>query len=100
MLSDLQMTEIFDSEIYVPPITSLSAVERVLQEVNLFRRQRDLDTIMGMLEEAGFHDDKDGYGGGKLQIGIKKLLGLVEMARQEPEDVGARLVRALVNIGM
>ncbi|KIJ56942.1 hypothetical protein M422DRAFT_198294 [Sphaerobolus stellatus SS14] len=100
MLTDLQILDAFDSDIYVPPITSLDAVEKVLEEVNLFSRRRDLDACMGMMQQAGFGGDGDSYGSGRLQIGIKKLLNLIEMARQEPEDIGSRLVRAMVGLGM
>ena len=50
--------------------------------------------------------DVDGYGeegastGGRLNIGIKKLLSVVEMARQEPEAVAERLTSALMGLGM
>ncbi|KIJ54882.1 hypothetical protein M422DRAFT_240970 [Sphaerobolus stellatus SS14] len=75
-----------------PPITSLDAMEKVLEEVNLFSHRRGLETCMGMMQQA--------YGSRKLQIGIKKLLNLIEMARQEPEDIGSRLVRAIVSFGI
>jgi len=100
MLTDLQMSEVFDSDIHVPPISTLDAIERVLEEVKLFKRSRDIEATMAMLQQAGFSNDAEGYGEGKLQIGIKKLLSVIEMARQEPEDIGARLVRALVGLGM
>ncbi|KIJ44594.1 hypothetical protein M422DRAFT_251873 [Sphaerobolus stellatus SS14] len=79
-------------KISVPPITSLDAMEKVLEEVNLFSHRRGLETCMGMMQQA--------YGSRKLQIGIKKLLHLIEMARQEPEDIGSRLVRAMVSLGI
>lgn len=51
---------------------------------------------MRMLEEAGFggRDDLEP----KLQIGIKKLLSIIEMARQEPENVAERLTGALMEL--
>lgn len=51
-----------------------------------------------MLEEAGFGRD-DGRSP-VLSIGVKKLLSLVEMARQEPHAVAERLVSALMGLGM
>ena len=36
----------------------------------------------------------------KLQIGIKKLLSVIEMARQEPDNVAQRLTGALLGLGM
>lgn len=51
-----------------------------------------------MLQEAGFGLD-DGRSP-VLNIGVKKLLSLVEMARQEPHAVAERLVSALMGLGM
>lgn len=52
---------------------------------------------MDMLRQAGF-DGQDETSG--LNIGIKKLLSVIEMARQEPEAVGERLVTSLMGLGM
>ena len=51
-----------------------------------------------MLREAGFGRD-DGQSPA-LNIGVKKLLSLIEMARQEPHAVAERLVSALLGLGM
>lgn len=107
ILGDLGLAEIFDSELRVPPITTLVALEYVLSEVELFESNQDRKAAMGMIEKAGFRDDYDELHerDGKsrlrsLQIGIKKLLSVVEMARQEPENVAARLLSALSGLGM
>jgi vesicle-fusing ATPase len=97
MLTDLQMSEVFDADTHVPPITTLRSVKKVLREVNLFTREEELSHAMGKLKQAGFGDDEYETG---LQIGIKKLLSVIEMARQEPEEVAERLVRALVGLKM
>ncbi|KAF8515015.1 P-loop containing nucleoside triphosphate hydrolase protein [Gautieria morchelliformis] len=97
MLTDLQMSEVFDADTHVPPITTLRSVKKVLREVNLFTREEELSHAMGKLRQAGFGDDEYETG---LQIGIKKLLSVIEMARQEPEEVAERLVRALVGLKM
>jgi vesicle-fusing ATPase len=34
----------------------------------------------------------------KMQIGIKRLLSIIEMARQEPDNVAERLMNALVGL--
>lgn len=49
-----------------------------------------------MLEEAGLgaRDELSP----KFQIGIKKLLSIIEMARQEPENVAERLTGALLEL--
>ncbi|KAF8517368.1 AAA-domain-containing protein [Hysterangium stoloniferum] len=96
MLTDLLLSEVFDADLYVPPITSLSAVKIVLQEVDLFTNEKELRQTMDLLKSAGFGGEE---GFGKLQIGIKKLLSQIEMARQDPDEVGQRLVQSLVNLG-
>lgn len=51
-----------------------------------------------MLEKAGFDGPSHGNPRPSLQIGIKKLLYIIEMARQEPENVSERLTSALVRL--
>ncbi|KAG8886954.1 transport between ER and Golgi ATPase protein [Tulasnella sp. 332] len=92
MLTEMQMSEVFDSQIRVPPISNLRSLEIVLKEVELFRASEDRKRAMGMLEQAGFGND------GRLNVGVKKLLSVIEMARQEPEEVSERLVTALMGL--
>lgn len=122
VLTDLGFSELFDSELRVPPITHLREFEAVIRDLNLFGSQEEeyLRT-RGMLLRAGFAPDDEaggledeldnmisGYSGGggiggegkKLNIGVKKLLSMVEMARQEPESVAERLTSALMGLGM
>ena len=96
ILFDLGFSENFDSELRVPPISSLRSLEYVLQEVQLFPSDQQRKRAIRMLEEAGFssRDELDP----KFQIGIKKLLSVIEMARQEPESVAERLRTALVEL--
>lgn len=89
MLSDMQMTEIFDAEIRVPPISHLAALERVLAAVELPPGERQ--RAMAMFEQAGFRSE------GRLNVGIKKLLSVIEMARQA-EDVADKLTGALLGL--
>ncbi len=49
-----------------------------------------------MLEDAGFASGDDLSP--TLQIGIKKLLSVVEMARQEPDNVAERLTSSLLEL--
>ncbi|KAI0340747.1 AAA-domain-containing protein [Trametopsis cervina] len=95
ILTDLGLSESFDSEIRVPPVTTLRALDHILEEVQLIPNQKERQHTIGMLEQAGF-GDQEGTGG--LNIGIKKLLSVVEMARQEPEAVGERLVTSLMGL--
>jgi vesicle-fusing ATPase len=94
MLTDVGLSS-FDAELRVPPITELTALDHVIEAVELFRSPRDRARAVGMLREAGM-DREDG----RLSIGIKRLLSVIEMARQEPEAVAERLTSALMELGM
>jgi len=98
ILADLGLSETFDSEIYVPPITSILSLDRILREVELFPSESQRQDAIRMLTEAGFGTREDG--GSRLQIGIKKLLSIIEMARQEPDSVAERLLNGLTGLGM
>lgn len=91
MLADMQMTEIFDSEIRVPPISSLTSIERVLVDVELFPSSSERRRAMEMLQQAGLGVE------GKLNVGVKKLLSIVEMARQA-DDIAEKLTSALMGL--
>jgi len=82
----------------VPPISGIGSLEHVLTEVQLFNNAADTGKAVSMLQEAGFGRN-DGPSP-TLNIGVKKLLSLVEMARQEPHAVAERLVSALMGLGM
>lgn len=98
ILTDLGFSENFDSELRVPAISKIESLEHVLTEVELFNNTADTRHAMAMLREAGFGRD-DGTSP-VLNIGVKKLLSLIEMARQEPQAVAERLVSALMGLGM
>ena len=99
MLVETQLSEVFDADLRVPPITTLSALDVVLREVELFQSDEERKRATKQIEEAGFGKDTGGYGG-RMEIGIKKLLSIIEMARQEPENVAERLVSALMGFKM
>jgi vesicle-fusing ATPase len=89
--------ETFDSKLRIPPVANRHAFERVLQQVNLFQSDEEMKDAMEMLEDVGFADrDEDS----QLHIGIKKLLSVIEMARQEPDNVALRLRNALIALRM
>ncbi|KAH9959823.1 AAA-domain-containing protein [Russula dissimulans] len=94
MLTDVGLSS-FDAELRVPPITELTALDHVLEAVELFRSQRDRARAVNMLRQAGMGTEE-----GRLSIGIKRLLSVIEMARQEPEAVAERLTSALMGLGM
>jgi vesicle-fusing ATPase len=81
----------FDTDIPISPITTLEGVDHCLREVGLFQSVQDQQRTMQMLEEAKF-----GEGGrAELMVGVKKLLSMAEMARQDP-DPAFKLVSSLV----
>ncbi|KAF8338713.1 AAA-domain-containing protein [Cantharellus anzutake] len=92
MLTEMQMNDIFDAEIRVPPITSLRALDRVLDEVKLFPSRTERGRALALLEQAGFGHE------GRLNVGIKKLLSVIEMARQDPNDIAEKLCSALIGL--
>jgi vesicle-fusing ATPase len=99
VLTELGFNESFDSELRVPPISDLRSVEAILREVQLFPSSDERHRAMDMLRQAGLGSDDDG-GRGTLNIGVKRLLSMIEMARQEPEAVAERLTTALMGLGM
>jgi vesicle-fusing ATPase len=82
----------------VPPISSIDSLQRVLTEVELFSSPAETRAAVAEVQDAGFGRD-DGRSPA-LNIGIKKLLSLIEMARQEPDAVASRLVSAFMGLGM
>jgi vesicle-fusing ATPase len=100
VLTELGFSEIFDSELRVPPIASLRSVELILREVQLFRSGDERRRAIEMLRQAGLGGEDDGGRGAPVNIGVKKLLSMIEMARQEPEAVAERLTTALMGLGM
>lgn len=97
VLTDLGLSESFDAELRVPPISTLRSLVYVLNEVQLFQDDRQRNAAQRMLEQAGFGGDEESS---SLNIGIKKLLSVIEMARQEPENVAERLTGSLMGLGM
>ena len=94
MLTDVGLSS-FDAELRVPPITDLNALDHVLEAVELFHSARDRSRAVNMLRQAGMGTEE-----GRLSIGVKRLLSVIEMARQEPEAVAERLTSALMGLGM
>lgn len=73
VLEDMEMLSAFTSILHVPNLSQPDHVTAVLEDVELFSK--------GELQAIGKK-----MGGKKVFIGIKKLLGLVDMARQtEPQ---------------
>ncbi|KAL5487716.1 SEC18 [Sanghuangporus weigelae] len=98
MLAETQLLEVFDADLRVPPISSLESLDIVLREVELFPTEEERRRAVMQIEEAGF--GKTNSYGTQMEIGIKKLLTFIEMARQEPELVAERLTSALMGLKM
>ncbi|KAI0832772.1 AAA-domain-containing protein [Trametes gibbosa] len=99
VLSDLGLNEVFDAELRVPPIATLRGLDTVLREVELFRTDEERRRAVAVLAQAGFTDGDD-ESEARLTVGVKKLLSMIEMARQEPEAAAERLTSALMGLGM
>ncbi|CAO3634178.1 unnamed protein product [Cunninghamella blakesleeana] len=78
ILKDMELIDAFATEIKVPPITSLNEVDIVLQEMNLFNDQQQMRALNELKSMSDI----------RLSIGIKKLLMVIEMARQDSDSVG------------
>jgi vesicle-fusing ATPase len=91
------MSDVFDSEKRVPALSSGAALLHILKEVELFTDERELNRAGRLIQQAGLGDGADGEPG-RLLIGVKKLLSVIEMARQEPEQSAERLVDALIQL--
>ncbi|CAI2191442.1 11013_t:CDS:10, partial [Funneliformis geosporum] len=76
VLEQMNMSDCFNSEIYVPNIVELSFVDFVLEELALFNDD-ERNRALGALQQDGFN----------LNIGIKKLLMIIEMSRQDVDKV-------------
>ncbi|KAM0792734.1 hypothetical protein ACM66B_002510 [Microbotryomycetes sp. NB124-2] len=96
MLADMDALDAFASDIRVPAISSLQQIEKVLREVALFGSNDEARRAMHLLHQAGFGDD------GKvdsLSLGVKKLLSIAEMCRQDGEGAADKLVSSLMGLG-
>lgn len=94
-LVDLGLMEIFDAQIKVPPVSTLEQLQEILRAVEFYDASVQ-HTIRSLpyprdAVEAETTDMP-------LLIGIKKLLSIIEMARQEPEDAAIRLVQGLASV--
>ncbi|KAH8926726.1 vesicular-fusion protein SEC18 [Atractiella rhizophila] len=93
MLTDLNITEAFATDISVPAIKTLPEVEHILREARLFGDPREYDRALRLLAQAGFGDE------GRLFIGVKRLLNTIEMARQA-SDPASKLVESFLSLGL
>ncbi|KAK1921264.1 putative vesicular-fusion protein sec18 [Papiliotrema laurentii] len=90
ILRDMDVESAFDTDIPVIPIDTIEGVEHCLSEVQLFPSSSEHQRAMQMIREARFGSE----GRPELRVGVKKLLSMAEMARQDP-DPAHKLVSSL-----
>ncbi|WFD33468.1 vesicle-fusing ATPase [Malassezia cuniculi] len=88
MLEDMGMVDAFAADVRVPAVSSLRSIEHVVREAQLFATAEEHARAMKLLEAAGLGQP------GRVQIGIKKLLSEIEMARLD-DDPADKLTAAL-----
>jgi vesicle-fusing ATPase len=81
MLTDMEVSDAFLADIRVPNITSLRSIDHVLRQTELFSSEEEHSRCLSLLQSAGVAD------GERLNIGIKKLLSEIEMARLDNDPV-------------
>ncbi|GAK65000.1 vesicular-fusion protein SEC18 [Moesziomyces antarcticus] len=91
MLHEMEMLNAFIAEIRVPNITSLRSVDHVVRQMQLFEHDGEAQRCQQLLAQAGLGEE------GKLNIGIKKLLSEIEMARLD-NDPADRLASSLSSV--
>ncbi|KAK9711822.1 transport between ER and Golgi ATPase protein [Basidiobolus ranarum] len=90
ILQQMDMIDAFNADIYVPNITDLSAVDVVLKELSLFNEHEHQSALNSLQQELQNRN---------LSIGIKKLLNVIEMARQDVDKV-EKLVATMAGLGL
>lgn len=86
MLTEMEVTSIFDTEVRVPPIDSIEQIMSVVEESNLYKpSDAGYRYIESTLAKAGYADE------GSVMIGVDRLLTLVDRSRQFVEDPGGFL---------
>ncbi|KAJ2775809.1 transport between ER and Golgi ATPase protein [Coemansia javaensis] len=77
VLAQMDLATVFSSDIYVENIGSIEALKKVVQHARLFDSAREYDGLFSSLA--------DYLGNRSFSIGVKKLLLLIETARQDPD---------------
>lgn len=95
MLADMDALDAFAADIRVPALESLRQIDYVLRDVSLFPTQEDGQRAMQLLQQAGFGEQGRV---GALNLGVKKLLSMAEMCRQDPDGAGEKLVSSLMEL--
>lgn len=75
----MEILDCFQAEIHVQAISHMSGLLRVVDDVKLFNSQAESDRFRQLIQQAGLAEDD------KFVIGVKRLLNLVEMSRQDAD---------------
>ncbi|KAG0148761.1 hypothetical protein CROQUDRAFT_654328 [Cronartium quercuum f. sp. fusiforme G11] len=94
MLQDMGMSDTFAADIRVPPISTLRSLEIVISAVKLFPDPKMHFRAMELLKQAGFQEE------GRLAVGVKKLLNIAEMCRQDEGRAADKLAVELMNLSI
>ncbi|KAJ3395955.1 transport between ER and Golgi ATPase protein [Lobulomyces angularis] len=89
VLEQMDFVDAFNTDLYVPNIVDLNSVSKVIEELQLFN-QNDLNRSLSILRDGGIGDN--------LSVGVKKLLMISEMARQDVDKVD-KFVSTLIDQG-
>lgn len=82
MVTAMKISDTFVSKIEIPPIKTLSALLNVIKECDLFESEELFQNFIGEFQLSGLD------GNNRFGVGVKKLLEMIEMARQDV-DPGA-----------
>ncbi|KIO12407.1 hypothetical protein M404DRAFT_958465 [Pisolithus tinctorius Marx 270] len=94
-LVDLGFTEVFDAQIKVPPVSNLQQLDVILRDVDFYDTSvREMVKSLPYPRNAAESEASNV----PLLVGIKKLLSIIEMARQEPEDAAIRFMQGLAGL--
>lgn len=96
MLADMDALDAFAANLRIPAISSLREIEHIVREVALFPTKEEGERAMRLLQQAGFAGEDKVQ---QLGVGVKRLLSLVEMCRQDRDGAGEKLVASLLELG-
>lgn len=78
LLEQMDTSDAFNADIYVSNITKIDSMDKVLQDLKVFSEE-ERAVVRNKLIESGIEKS--------LSIGVKKLLMIAEMARQDADKV-------------
>ncbi|KAJ9149922.1 Vesicular-fusion protein sec18 [Pleurostoma richardsiae] len=78
-LEALELTSIFNDDLYVPPVRTMQELQNVLLESKVFEDRGSFTETMNMLSSSTSDPDR-------VNVGVKDILQLAESARDFPDD--------------